>query len=166
MSSSTLPFADVPPEPLVVATDGSALGNPGPGGWSWFVSPTNWAAGFAAHTTNNIMELTALLDLLESTEPSRPLKVMIDSQYVINCVTKWIHGWKRRNWVASTGKPVANRELIEAIDRAMAGRAVELIWVRGHAGHSLNEEADTLAREAAGRAKRSGTDGRYSPLTD
>jgi len=138
---------------LVVATDGSALGNPGPGGWAWFVDAQCWASGGAVHTTNNIMELTAVADLLACVDPEQPLKILADSRYVIDALTKWVWGWKKRGWKTAKGEPVANRDLIEGIHNAMVGRSIEFVWVRGHNGHSLNESADRRARAASELAK-------------
>ena len=144
---------------ITAAVDGSSLGNPGPAGWAWVVSDDVWAAGGFPSATNNIGELTALLRLLEDTEEagfaSEPLVVLADSQYVINSVTKWMKGWKRRGWKKSDGKPVLHRDLMVALDEAMRGRDITFQWVKGHAGHDLNEQADMRARAAA-EAHRSG----------
>jgi ribonuclease HI len=138
---------------ITAAVDGSALGNPGPAGWAWVVSPDAWAAGGFDRATNNIGELMALVRLLEDTAAAgfedEPLVVLADSQYVINSVTKWMPGWKRRGWKKADGKPVMNRELLERIDKAMKGRDVRFEWVKGHAGHDMNEAADLRARAAA-----------------
>lgn len=135
---------------IIAAADGSSLGNPGPTGWAWYVDRGCWAAGGAASGTNNIGELTAVAELLEATAAAgEPLRILCDSQYVINSVTKWMPGWKRRGWRKADGKPVQNRELLERIDAGLAGREVDFEWVRGHAGHELNEAADERARAAA-----------------
>ena len=135
---------------LVAATDGSSLSNPGPAGWAWYVDDQCWAAGGWEHGTNNMGELMAVLNLLESTaDDPRSLRVLCDSQYVINSVTKWMPGWKRRGWKKGDGKPVQNVELMKAIDTALRGRSVCFEWVRGHVGHQLNEAADARARAAA-----------------
>ncbi len=136
---------------IVAAADGSALGNPGPAGWAWVISDQEWRAGGWPRATNNQGELMAVLDLLRSTESRRdePLRVLCDSQYVINSVTKWMPGWKRKGWRKADGKPVLNRELLEDLDAALRGREVRFEWVKGHAGHPLNEAADTRARAAA-----------------
>lgn len=138
---------------ITAAVDGSALGNPGPAGWAWVVSEDAWAAGGFDRATNNVGELTALAKLLEDTAEAgfadEPLVVLADSQYVINSVTKWMPGWKRKGWKKADGKPVLNRELMERIDRAMRGRQVKFEWVKGHAGHDMNEAADLRARAAA-----------------
>ena len=135
---------------IIAAADGSALGNPGPAGWAWYVDDGCWAAGGWAHGTNNRAELTAVLDLLQQTAHlADDLLVYCDSTYVINSVTKWMPGWKRRGWRKGDGKPVVNVEIMQALDEAMEGRRVELAWVKGHSGHPLNEAADRLANGAA-----------------
>ncbi|MBK0420056.1 ribonuclease HI [Leucobacter sp. CSA1] len=136
---------------ITAAADGSALGNPGPAGWAWVVDDGQWRAGGWPRATNNQGELMAVLDLLRATEPraDEPLLVLCDSQYVINSVTQWMPGWKRRGWRKADGKPVLNRELLEQIDRALEGRQVRFEWVKGHAGHPLNEAADARARAVA-----------------
>lgn len=135
---------------IIAAADGSALGNPGPAGWGWYVDDDCWAAGGWPHGTNNMGELTAVLDLLQQTAHlPDDLLVYCDSTYVINSITKWMPGWKRRGWKKGDGKPVLNVEIMRALDAAMAGRRVRFVWVKGHAGHALNEEADRLATGAA-----------------
>ena len=136
---------------LTAAADGSALGNPGPAGWAWYIDDSQWRAGGWPRATNNQGELMAVLDLLHATADAdtEPLLILCDSQYVINSVTQWMPGWKRRGWRKSDGKPVLNRELLEALDAALAGRSVRFEWVKGHAGHPLNEAADARARSAA-----------------
>ena len=134
----------------VVAVDGSALGNPGPAGWAWYVDENCWAAGGWPNSSNNRGELTALLELLKATAPTNEeLHVLADSQYVINSVTKWMPGWKKRGWRKSDKSPVLNADLMQAIDEAISGRKVSFEWVRGHSGHPLNEAADDKARAAA-----------------
>ena len=134
----------------VVAVDGSALGNPGPAGWAWYVDENCWAAGGWPNSSNNRGELTALLELLKATAPTNEeLHVLADSQYVINSVTKWMRGWKKRGWRKSDKSPVLNADLMQAIDKAITGRKVSFEWVRGHSGHPLNEAADDKARAAA-----------------
>lgn len=136
---------------IIAAADGSALGNPGPAGWAWYIDDDHWASGGWAHGTNNMGELKAVLDLFEATasRPEAKLRVYCDSQYVINSLTKWMPGWKKKGWKKSDGKPVLNRDLLEALDQALTGRDYEFIWVKGHAGHELNEKADSLANGAA-----------------
>lgn len=135
---------------IIAAADGSALGNPGPAGWAWYVDDDCWAAGGWPHGTNNMGELMGVLDLLQQTaHVEEDLLVYCDSLYVINTITKWMGGWKRRGWRKKDGNPVLNIELVKGLDVAMAGRQVRFEWVKGHAGHPLNEAADRLANAAA-----------------
>ncbi|MGF0226370.1 RNase H family protein [Dietzia natronolimnaea] len=135
---------------IIAAADGSALGNPGPAGWAWYIDESRWRCGGWTRGTNNQGELTAVLDLLRQTAHSpEPLHILCDSQYVINSVTKWMAGWKRKGWKKADGKPVLNVEVMKALDEAMKGREVTFEWVKGHAGHELNEKADVLANGAA-----------------
>lgn len=136
---------------ITAAADGSALGNPGPNGWAWYIDDGNWAAGGSPHGTNNQGELRAVLELLRATAgvPNEKLVIECDSRYVIDSVTKWMPGWKRKGWRKSDGGPVLNRDLLEGIDEALRGRDVSFTWVKGHAGHPLNEAADQRANAAA-----------------
>jgi len=141
---------------IIAAADGSALGNPGPAGWAWFIDEQQWRAGGWPNATNNQGELMAVFDLLRATahRADEELLVLCDSQYVINSVTKWMPGWKRRGWRKADGKPVLNRDLLERLDAELQGRAVRFEWVKGHAGHALNEAADARARAAAAAFQR------------
>lgn len=142
---------------ITAAADGSSLDNPGPAGWAWYIDEGRWAAGGWPRGTNNMGELMAVLDLLRATAGADDaLTILCDSQYAINCCTKWIPGWKRRGWKKRDGKPVLNRDLLEQLDVELTGRDVTFEWVKGHAGHRLNEAADTRARAAA-TAFRDGT---------
>ena len=135
---------------ITAAADGSSLGNPGPAGWAWYVDEDTWDAGGWPQGTNNLGELTAILRLLEATaETGYELHILADSQYAINVVSKWRLGWKKRGWTKADKKPIKNLELIQEIDRAMEGRRVTFEWVKGHAGHRMNERADDLARACA-----------------
>ena len=136
---------------IIAAADGSSLSNPGPAGWSWYIDDEHWASGGWPRGTNNMGELMAVLDLLRATavDADQGLRILCDSQYVINSVTKWMPGWKRRGWRKKDGKPVLNVELLRAIDEALEGRDVSFEWVKGHAGHRMNEAADARARAAA-----------------
>jgi ribonuclease HI len=144
--------------PLIVATDGSCLGNPGAGGWSWYVDAQLYeAGGDPGPVTNNQMEIMALIRALQAVG-ARDVVLEIDSRYVIDAVTKWHHGWRKRDWVNSKGEPVANRALFEEAlqlleARRAAGLSTELRWVRAHNGSIRNEGADTKAREQAGLAR-------------
>ena len=142
---------------IFAAADGSALGNPGPAGWAWYVDDDCWASGGWPRGTNNMGELMAVLDLLQQTaHVDDELHVFCDSKYVIDSVTKWMPGWKRKGWKKSDGKPVLNVELMKALDAAMDGRRdrVRFEWVKGHAGHELNEAADKRANAAASAYQR------------
>jgi ribonuclease HI len=135
--------------PLVVATDGSCLRNPGPGGWCWYLDDACWAAGGEDDTTNNRMELMAVAALLEALPPGRRVHIQADSSYVVDALTKWRHGWKRRNWRTAGGTPVKNRDLMERLDALVDTYEPTFEWVRGHDGHDANEAADVRARAAA-----------------
>ena len=135
---------------IIAAADGSALGNPGPAGWAWYVDDDCWSAGGWKHATNNMGELKAVLELFRATAlVDDELLVLCDSQYVINAVTKWMPGWKRKGWRKADGKPVMNLDLLQQLDEALAGRRYRFEWVKGHVGHPLNEAADERARAVA-----------------
>jgi ribonuclease HI len=135
---------------ITAAADGSALGNPGPSGWAWYIDDDRWAAGGWPHGTNNMGELKAVLELFRATAAvDDDLLVLCDSQYVINSVVKWMPGWKRKGWRKADGAQVSNVELMKEIDAALEGRRYRFEWVKGHVGHELNEAADERARGAA-----------------
>lgn len=138
---------------ITAAVDGSSLSNPGPSGWAWVVDDDHWDAGGWPEGTNNLGELTAILELLKATEAaglaSEGLKILADSQYAINVITKWRHSWKKRAWTKADKQPIKNLEVIQEIDRIIEGRDVSFEWVKGHAGHAMNEKADDLARGCA-----------------
>jgi ribonuclease HI len=137
-------------EPIVIATDGSCLVNPGgPGGWACATSPDNWTAGAHASTTNNLMELRAVYEALAATPADRPLVLETDSLYVLKALTVWLTGWKRNGWLTAARKPVANKSAIVQIDALLAERDVTWRHVKGHAGHLLNEVCDQRAGAAA-----------------
>lgn len=142
---------------IVAATDGSALGNPGPAGWAWYINDNCWGAGGNLHASNNLMEIQAVYELLVATDDAglstAPLEIQADSRYVIDALTKWIHGWKRNGWQTGAKKPVANRELFESTFNEMQGRDITFVWIKGHSGHLLNEAADRRAKLAATHAK-------------
>ncbi|WP_396277136.1 RNase H family protein [Glutamicibacter creatinolyticus] len=142
---------------IIAAADGSALGNPGPAGWAWYIDEQNWAAGGWDHGTNNMGELQAVLELFRATEhlADEELRILCDSQYAINCISKWMPGWKKRGWKKADGKPVMNQEILKELDAAIQNRSYTFEWVRGHAGHELNEAADERARAAATAHQRS-----------
>ncbi|MGC5360595.1 ribonuclease H family protein [Streptomyces sp. DT24] len=151
-------------ECIIAACDGASKGNPGPAAWAWVVAdaqgrPERWEAGPLGTATNNVAELTALKELLESTDPAVPVEVRMDSQYAMNAVTKWLPGWKRNGWKTSAGKPVANRDLVAGIDALLTGRTVNFRYVPAHRadGDHLNALADQAASEAAVSQRAAGT---------
>ncbi|HWF21660.1 MAG TPA: ribonuclease H [Acidimicrobiales bacterium] len=135
-----------------VYTDGACRGNPGPGGWAWAVDGGPYGSGSEPHTTNQRMEVLAVIEALRSLPG--PVHVVSDSTYVVNCFRqKWWAGWRRRGWRNSQGKPVANRDLWESL-LALAlddSRSVTFSWVKGHSGDKMNDLVDRLATEAADR---------------
>ena len=144
---------------VTIHTDGACSGNPGPGGWGAILEyggKTKELKGGEALTTNNKMELTAAIEALNALK--RPCKVELytDSQYVKNGVQGWIHNWKRNGWRTSDKKPVKNAELWQALDAAVQRHEVSWHWVKGHAGHDLNERADQLANEGMVPFKKNG----------
>jgi ribonuclease HI len=135
-----------------IATDGACKGNPGPGGWGVVLrmgTTEKEMSGGEPLTTNNRMELTAAIEGLNALK--RPCRVTLstDSRYVMDGLTKWIHGWRRNGWKTADKKPVKNAELWQALIEAAAPHRVEWVWVKGHAGHPDNERADKLASDAA-----------------
>jgi ribonuclease HI len=129
-------------------TDGACKGNPGPGGWGVllrFGEREKTLFGGAADTTNNRMELTAVIEGFRALKRPSSVRVHTDSQYVQKGISEWVRSWKRRQWRTSGGQPVKNRDLWEELDRLVAGHEVQWHWVKGHAGHPDNERADALA---------------------
>ncbi len=142
--------APLEPDTTVVFTDGACRGNPGPGGWAWAVDGDGSDSGGEPHTTNQRMEVTAVIRALQSLPG--PLHVVSDSTYVVNCFRdRWWQGWERRGWRNTQGKPVANQDLWkELIPLALeSGRPVTFAWVKGHSGHRMNDLVDLLATQAA-----------------
>ncbi len=137
------------PERVVVFTDGACSGNPGPGGWGailTFGAVEKELCGGEAMTTNNRMELMAAISALEAMKRPCTVELHTDSQYVRNGITSWIHNWKRNGWRTADRKPVKNEDLWRRLDQALAIHKVDWRWVKGHAGHEMNERADALAR--------------------
>jgi ribonuclease HI len=131
-------------------SDGACKGNPGVGGWGVllrFGSHEKRLWGGEAETTNNRMELTAVIEGLRALTRGCPVRVHTDSQYVQKGIAEWLPGWKRKGWKTSAGQPVKNQDLWQALDSEAGRHQVEWHWVRGHAGHPENEEADRLANE-------------------
>ncbi|MDH4096088.1 MAG: ribonuclease HI [Betaproteobacteria bacterium] len=137
-------------EVVEVYADGACRGNPGPGGWGVLLREGGRERelhGGEAATTNNRMELTAVIRALEALAPGARVRVFTDSQYVQKGISAWIHDWKRRGWRTADKKPVKNQDLWMRLDEAARAHAVEWHWVRGHAGHPENERADALANK-------------------
>ncbi|MBI0474017.1 ribonuclease HI [Sphingomonas sp. MA1305] len=135
-----------------IATDGACKGNPGPGGWGAvlrFGSHEKELSGGEPMTTNNRMELTAAIKALELLTRPCHVKLSTDSKYVMDGLTRWIHGWRKNGWKTADKKPVKNAELWQALFAATQRHEIEWIWVKGHAGHPDNERADKLASDAA-----------------
>jgi len=131
-----------------IYADGACKGNPGPGGWGALLRSRGREkemCGGEAQTTNNRMELTAVIEALASLKRGSKVRVYTDSQYVQKGISEWIHNWKRRGWRTADRKPVKNADLWHRLDDIARGHAVEWHWVKGHAGHPENERADELA---------------------
>ncbi|WP_261163874.1 ribonuclease H [Microbacterium sp. Marseille-Q6965] len=147
-------------ERYIVATDGACKGNPGPAGWAWVAEDGHWAAGSVPQGTNNIGELLAVLHAITMHQDVAHLHIQADSMYAIDTYTKWMDGHRRRGWVTSAKKPVANQEILEQLITARDARRaagipdVTFEHVRGHAGHLLNGWADERAVRASGHAAR------------
>ena len=148
---------------LFAYTDGACSGKPGPGGWGVLlqakqadqVIKERKLCGGEADTTNNRMELLAAITALETLERPSTITIVTDSAYVKNGVTGWIYGWKRNGWKTSNKKPVKNIELWQRLDSAQERHTVTWQWVKGHAGHPENEQADELARQGMAPFKKS-----------
>jgi len=131
-----------------IYADGACRGNPGPGGWGVLLRSHGGEkelCGGEAQTTNNRMELTAVIEGLAALKHRSTVRVYTDSQYVQKGISEWIHNWKRRGWRTSDRKPVKNEDLWRRLDETARGHRVEWHWVKGHAGHPENERADLLA---------------------
>lgn len=140
----------MPAELTVVYTDGACMGNPGPGGWAWVVPRGPWASGPDPETTNQRMELQAVLEALRELEG--PVEVFSDSTYVVNCFRDgWYKGWLRRGWLNANRKPVANQDLWRPLIALYQEREPEVSfqWVKGHSDNEWNDIADQLATTAA-----------------
>ena len=133
-----------------IHTDGACSGNPGPGGWGAILSfgdREKELNGGEPHTTNNRMELMAAISALEALKRPCHVDLHTDSEYLRNGITAWIHGWKKNGWRTADKKPVKNVDLWKRLDAALAHHDVRWHWVKGHAGHAMNERADQLARD-------------------
>ncbi|MBE7635586.1 ribonuclease HI [Sneathiella sp. P13V-1] len=135
---------------VIIYTDGACSGNPGPGGWGAileFNGKSKEICGGEPETTNNRMELTAAIEALNCLKRSSEVLLHTDSKYVMDGITKWMHGWKRNNWKTAAKKPVKNQDLWMALDDAIRSHDIEWKWVKGHAGINGNEKADELANK-------------------
>ncbi len=142
---------------VVIHTDGACSGNPGPGGWGAILDCNGTRkeiCGGAALTTNNRMEMQATVEALTALTRPCEVEMHVDSQYVKDGITKWIHGWKKNGWKTADKKPVKNTELWQALDEAIKRHKISWHWVKGHVGHVDNERADELAREGMKPFKR------------
>lgn len=131
-----------------IFTDGACRGNPGPGGWGAllrFEDTEKELFGGEENTTNNRMELMAVIESLNSLTRRCTIRVTTDSNYVKDGISSWIHNWKKRNWMTAAKKPVKNKDLWQELDKAVNKHDVEWAWVKGHSGHRENEIADALA---------------------
>ena len=134
-----------------IFTDGACKGNPGPGGWGAIMKYGDHVKelnGYSSKTTNNIMEITAVIEALKSL--TRPCAIILttDSNYVKDGITQWIHNWKKKGWKTANKKPVKNKECWLQLDVEVQRHQIEWKWVKGHSGHPENERADELANEA------------------
>jgi len=142
----------VPVKEVTLTTDGACLGNPGPGGWAALLrSGRHYREiyGCEVHTTNNKMELTAVIEGLRSLKQPCQVTIVTDSEYVRQGITEWIHGWKHNGWMTRGRQPVKNKDLWIALEESLANHEVRWQWVKGHADHPDNNRADKLAAEAA-----------------
>lgn len=133
-----------------IYTDGACRGNPGPGGWGALLECENYKKeikGSSQLTTNNIMELTAVIESLKKLKFSSTIIITTDSKYVKDGITKWIHNWKEKDWKTANKKTVKNKDLWIALDHLVQQHVVKWEWVKGHSGHEENERADFLANK-------------------
>ena len=144
---------------VVIFTDGACSGNPGPGGWGAILTAgahEREICGGEAHTTNNRMEMLAAIRALEALKRPCRVELHTDSQYLRQGITEWLAGWKARGWRTAAKAPVKNEDLWRELDAARARHTVDWRWVKGHAGHPMNERADALARKGLVEARRVG----------
>lgn len=135
-----------------IATDGACKGNPGRGGWGAIVrsgAHEKELSGSEPHTTNNRMEMMAVIRALEALKRPCHVTLSTDSRYVMDGMTKWMHGWLKNSWRTADKKPVKNADLWQALWAAAKPHRIDWVWVKGHAGHPDNERADKLASDAA-----------------
>lgn len=141
---------------VAIYTDGACSGNPGPGGWGAVLvhgDKEKELSGHAEDTTNNRMEMTAAIKALEALKSSCRVDLTTDSKYVMQGITEWVPGWKKRGWKTADKKPVKNVDLWQQLEEAVGRHEVKWHWVKGHDGHEYNERADKLATEAIKKAR-------------
>ena len=134
---------------VTIYTDGACSGNPGPGGWGGIILYENHRkeiSGFEENTTNNIMELKAVIESLKVLNKNCNIKLYTDSKYIVDSITKWVYNWQKNGWRTSKKEPVKNKELLEDILNLSKIHNIEWHWVKGHDGNPLNEECDQLAK--------------------
>lgn len=143
-----------PRKRVEIFTDGACSGNPGPGGWGAllrFKGVEKELSGYAPSTTNNRMELTAVVEALRALKEPCHVVLYTDSMYLRDGITSWIVKWKKNGWKTSSRQPVKNKDLWEALDEAAQRHSIEWKWIKGHVGHPENERCDQLARDAIRR---------------
>jgi ribonuclease HI len=144
---------------VTLYTDGACKGNPGPGGWgAWLISGAHQKelCGGALSTTNNQMEMTAVIEALATLKRSCRIQLYTDSEYVLKGMTEWMPGWVKRGWKTAAGQPVKNAELWKRLAALCALHEIDWHWVKGHAGHEGNEKADALANRGVEMALKGG----------
>lgn len=150
------------PHPLAIYTDGACSGNPGPGGWAYRIHSCNPSgetevlcedAGSELQTTNNRMELTAVIESLKSLHHPATVTLYTDSQYIQKGITQWIHTWKRNQWQTSAKDPVKNKDLWMNLENLALPHTIQWIWIKGHSGHSENDYVDQRARHELQKLK-------------
>lgn len=149
-------MSDTPRKRVEIFTDGACKGNPGPGGWGAILrlgKHEKELAGSDPDTTNNRMEMTGAIQALNALIEPCDIVLHTDSRYVIDGITKWVHGWKKKGWINASRQPVRNSDLWHDLIEAALPHNVDWVWVRGHNGHPENERADKLASDAALNAR-------------
>jgi ribonuclease HI len=141
-------------ETVEIFCDGACTGNPGPGGYGTILRYGNQEkelSGYCPDTTNNRMELMAVIKGLEALKRPSQVRVTTDSKYVYMGITTWVHGWQKKEWLNSRKEPVSNRDLWERLLRACEPHSIDWRWIKGHAGHPENERCDRLARRSSSK---------------
>ncbi len=149
-------YPDMNTQPVVIYTDGACKGNPGPGGWGVLLqlgAHERELFGGEAHTTNNRMELLAVISALEALKRPCQVKLHSDSKYVLQGITAWLANWKKNGWKTASKQPVKNDDLWRRLDALTGQHDIEWVWVKGHAGHDGNERADALANRGVDSVK-------------